>query len=94
LQEHPHPLDTAKPYILGVFGLGEAQRYGASLLCLFFHHSTSKFKSTHTKQNSVMIITAMPNKAIMKKIRAVSIVWPHLVVSNQSAAKWPAHQLA
>jgi hypothetical protein len=41
-----------------------------------------------------MIITAMPNKAIMKKIRAVSIVWPHLVVSNQSAAKWPAHQLA
>jgi hypothetical protein len=40
-----------------------------------------------------MIITAMPNKAIMKKIRAVSI-WPHLVVSNQSAAKWPAHQLA
>ena len=22
------------------------------------------------------------------------MAWPHLVVSNQSAAKWPAHQLA
>jgi hypothetical protein len=40
-----------------------------------------------------MIITAMPNNAIMKKIKAVSI-WPHLVVSNQSGAKWLAHQQA
>jgi len=41
-----------------------------------------------------MIITAMPNKAIKKKIIAVCMAWPHLVVSSQSAAKWPAHQQA
>jgi hypothetical protein len=93
-QKHSHPLHTAKPYILGVFGLGKAQIDCASQLCLFFHQSTSKFKSTHTKQNSVMITTAIPNSAIKKKIRAVCMAWPHLVVSNQSGAKWPAHRLA
>jgi len=36
--------------------------------------------------------TAIANSEIRKKIIAVSIVWPHLVVSIQSAAKWPAHQ--
>jgi hypothetical protein len=41
-----------------------------------------------------MIITAMPNRAIKKKIIAVCMALPHLVVSNQSAAKWPAHRLA
>jgi hypothetical protein len=35
----------------------------------------------------------MPNKAIRKKIIAVCMALPHLVVSNQSAAKWLAHQL-
>jgi hypothetical protein len=41
-----------------------------------------------------MIITAMPNNAIMKKIKAVSIAWPHLVVSIQSASMWLAHRQA
>jgi hypothetical protein len=36
----------------------------------------------------------MPNNAIKKKIRTVSMFLPHLVVSNQSAAKWLAHRLA
>jgi hypothetical protein len=35
----------------------------------------------------------MPNSATKKKIRIVSMFLPHLVVSNQSAAKWLAHQL-
>jgi hypothetical protein len=95
LQEHPHPLDTAKAYILGVFGLGKAQIDCSTLLCLFLNHqSTSHCNKNQTKQHSVPITTATPNKAIRKKIRAVCMAWPHLVESNQSAAKWPAHQLA
>jgi hypothetical protein len=42
----------------------------------------------------VTITTATPNKAIKKKIIAVCMAWPHLVVSSQSAAMWPAHRLA
>jgi hypothetical protein len=88
LQEHPHPLDAAKPYVLGVLGLGEAQIDCSTLLCLLFnHYSTSKCNKTQTKQNTVTITTAMPNRAIKKKIIAVCMAWPHLVVSNQSAAK-------
>jgi hypothetical protein len=42
----------------------------------------------------VKITTTMPNKAIKKKVMAVSMSLPHLVESNQSAAKWLAHQQA
>jgi len=39
-----------------------------------------------TKQSNVPRTTTMPNTAIRKKIIAVCMSWPHLVVSNQSAA--------